>query len=88
VLGFRGIDILQTVIFLVAGAADEIGNNLANKGKIKGVAAKLLKSRLMFIEPVAFVISLLTRQWIIFLGIICFDAAYQLTTRTARKQLK
>ncbi|MCX6818251.1 MAG: hypothetical protein NTU57_05340 [Candidatus Aenigmarchaeota archaeon] len=89
-MGFHGADVLQVAVFLLAGIGDEIGNSLADKGKIKGIPAKLLKSRLMFIEPVAFAVSLLTGQWIIFSGIVCFDAAYQMTTRFARKskQLK
>jgi hypothetical protein len=89
-MGFRGADVFQVAAFLLAGIGDEIGNSLADKGKIKGVPARLLKSRLMFIEPAAFIVSTLTGQWIIFAGIVCFDAAYQLTTRLAgkRKQLK
>ena len=87
-MGFRGADVLQVAIFLLAGIGDEIGNNLADKGKIKGIAAKLLKTRVMFIEPVALAVSLLTGQWIIFSGIVCFDAAYQLTTRLAKARKK
>lgn len=90
VMGFRGADVFQAAVFLLAGIGDEIGNNLADKGKIRGFVARLLKSRLMFIEPVAFIVSLMMGSWMIFSGIVCFDAAYQLTTRFAGKsrQLK
>ncbi len=87
VWGLPRIDILMTAVFLTAGLIDEIGNDRADSGRIKGSLKKLFDYRLVF-ELTAFSVSLVTGEWIIFLGILSFDIGYLLTKRIGKKFVK
>jgi hypothetical protein len=78
--GFPKIDIVMISVFLAAGLVDEIGNDRADQGKMKGLLKKVFEYRLVF-ELTAFMVSLLTGEWIIFLGMLSFDVGYLLTKR-------
>jgi len=78
--GFPKIDVILIGIFLAAGLVDEIGNDRADQGRVKGILKKVFEYRLIF-ELTAFMVSLLTGEWIIFLGMLSFDVGYLLTKR-------
>jgi len=81
--GFPSIDLILFAVFLVAGGLDEMLNDFADKGKIKGIPAKIFEKRVV-LEIAAFSVSLFTGYWILFLGMFSYDIGYLLTTRTGR----
>jgi hypothetical protein len=85
--GLPKIDISLIAVFLTAGLIDEIGNDMADGGKIKGLVKKIFDYRLVF-EMVAFAVSFLTGEWIIFFSMLSFDVGYLLTKRIGRRFAK
>ena len=75
VWGFRGVDLILLVIFLLAGVADEIMNDLADSRRIKGKFARIFGKRVI-LEITAFFVSFLTNEWLMFLGMISYDTGY------------
>lgn len=82
--GFPSINILFMTIFIIAGVLDEIGNDMSDKNKIRG-RAKLAFSYMFISEITAFIVSALTGAWIIFIGMIVFDAGYIVTGETGKR---
>ena len=82
--GLQAVDPVLLLILLAAGIADEITSDLADKGKVKGVSAKVLGRRFI-LEVAAFFVSLSTGYWIIFLGILIFDAGYFIAEMLGKK---
>ncbi len=82
--GFPRVDVVLAVVFLAAGSLDEIGNDLADKGRIRSAARKIFEYRLV-LEITAFLVSLITWQWIIFIGMLSFDVGYRLTTELGKR---
>lgn len=82
--GFAETDLVLLSLFLFAGVMDEIANDLVDKKKIKGKPAKVLEKRVI-LEITTFFVSFATGYWIIFLGMLSYDAGYLLTERTGRK---
>jgi hypothetical protein len=78
--GLPKIDVLMTSVFMAAGLIDEIGNDRADSGKIKGVFKKVFDYRLVF-EVTAFAVSVVTGEWIIFLSMLSFDVGYILISK-------
>jgi hypothetical protein len=85
--GLPRIDIFLAAIFLAAGVADEIGNDMADSGKIKGHMKKIFEYRLVF-EATAFCVSLATGEWIMFLGMLSFDTGYIMTNKIGARHWK
>jgi hypothetical protein len=82
--GFPKIDIVMISIFLASGLIDEIGNDRVDEGRMRGIPRRIFEYRLVF-EITAFLVSLLTGEWVIFLGMLSFDAGYLLTKRTGQR---
>jgi hypothetical protein len=78
--GFPKVDFILLILFLLAGMVDEIGNNLADKGKFKGFLSFFFKQHLT-LEVVVFGVSAYTGFWILFFGILSFDIGYNLTEK-------
>lgn len=81
--GLPGVDVTLMLIFLAAGVADEAGNDMADKGRLKGRKAKFLRKRLL-LELTAFLVSVVTWEWVIFFGMIVFDAGYVATGKLGK----
>lgn len=73
--GLPKIDMILVAVFLAAGIADEIGNDMSDNGKIKGRMKKVFGYRLTM-EVTAFCASLATGEWVMFLGMVSFDLGY------------
>lgn len=72
-------------LFVLACVADEWLSDLADRKKIK---IKLLKKFLLLrpiVEITAFVVSLITMQWLLWFAILCFDIGYILTNKFIKK---
>lgn len=82
--GFPKIDIVMISVFLASGLIDEVGNDKADEGKMRGVLRKVFEYRLVF-EITAFLVSLFTGEWIIFFGMLSFDAGYLITKRLGKR---
>jgi hypothetical protein len=82
--GFPKIDVVMISIFLASGLIDEIGNDKVDEGKMRGIPRKVFEYRLVF-EITAFLVSLFTGEWIIFLGMLSFDVGYLLTKRSGQR---
>jgi hypothetical protein len=85
-LGLPRVELVPLVFFLCGGAADELGNDLANKKRIKGVVGKFFSYRLM-LETFALVFSAITGIWPVFFSILLFDVGYILADRIQRTRL-
>jgi hypothetical protein len=84
ILGFPRVDVVLLAVFLIAGGLDEVGNDLADRGRIKGIAGRFFEFR-MTLEITAFLVSLLTGNCIIFLGMLGYDLGYVLTKKAGKK---
>jgi hypothetical protein len=85
-LGLPKVELIPLVFFLCGGAADEIGNGLADNKKIKGLAGRFFGWRLT-LETFALVFSAVTGIWPVFFSILSFDAGYILADRIHRTRL-
>jgi hypothetical protein len=74
-LGIPSMDIFLFVIFILGAAADEIGNNMADRGKISGFAGLFFGWRLTM-EVVTFLVSLFTGIWIFFMAMLSYDTGF------------
>jgi hypothetical protein len=82
--GFPSINISMMAAFLIAGVIDELGNDRADQGKLKGSAKKIFEHRLIF-DITAFFVSYLTGEWIIFFSSLSFEAGYETTEMIGKK---
>lgn len=82
--GFPQVNIPLAVIFLAAASLDEILNDLADRGKIRGAKRKIFEYRPV-LEITAFLVALITWQWIIFIGMLCFDVGYRLAVELGKR---
>lgn len=78
IFGLPQIALLQLIVFVLAGVADEIiSDRLAGR--------KSLASRLMSLRPIlevsAFAISMIYWQWIIWFGLLLYDIGYASISR-------
>ncbi len=87
IFGISPVNITYLVIFLVAGSIDEIANDLADKGKIKGRLNTFFSFRLT-LEVTTFLVSLITNVWIMFFGLLSFDVSYNVTSKLGEKLRK
>lgn len=85
--GLPKIDIFLAAVFLAAGIIDEIGNDMYDRGKIKGALRKIFEYRLVF-ELAAFSVSFATGEWMMFFGMLSFDIGYLLTKKIGMKFVK
>jgi hypothetical protein len=68
-------------LFVLAAIFDEWFSDLADKNIIK---IKFLRKFLLFrpiVEITAFLVSLITMQWMLWLAILCFDSSYIITNK-------
>ncbi len=77
VWGFPSVNLILLVVFLAAGIVDEIGNDMADRKRINGRLKRIFDYRLIS-DISAFFASLITGQWIIFLGMAAFTVGYAL----------
>ncbi|MEE9323396.1 MAG: hypothetical protein V3U72_02515 [Candidatus Aenigmarchaeota archaeon] len=82
--GLESLDVILLAVFLAAGVADEIVSDFADRGRVKGIPAKILEKRVV-LDVTAFFVSFVTGYWIIFLGIFSFDIGYLLVRRTGER---
>jgi hypothetical protein len=82
--GFPQIDMVLIAVFLAASLLDEAVSDLADRKRIKGIAGKIAEYRPV-LEITAFLVSLITWQWIIFIGMLSFDVGYRLTTELGKR---
>ena len=75
VWGFPSVNLALLAIFFAVEVIGEIGNDLADKEKMDGWVKRFFSLRLLS-DATAFLVSLLTGQWIIFIGMICFTIGY------------
>ena len=85
--GFPAVNLLLMAIFLAAGVIDEIGNDMADGKRINGRLKKIFDYRLIS-DVTAFLVSLITGQWIIFLGMLAFTLGYALVEVFEAKKKK
>ncbi|NOX72030.1 MAG: hypothetical protein GXO64_05055 [Candidatus Micrarchaeota archaeon] len=78
--GFPAVDMPFLVIFLLGGLADEIGNDFTDRRKTHGAIKTFFENRLS-LEVFAFIVSLATGNWIIWLSLASFDIGYNTMTR-------
>ena len=84
IFGMPSLDPILLVIFLIGGIVDEIMSDLADRNKLKGFLKTFFSYRLT-LELLTFLVSLITGLWILFMGMILFDAGYILTERIGRR---
>ncbi|HJW96829.1 MAG TPA: hypothetical protein VJ485_01565 [archaeon] len=73
--GFPPINVVLLALFTATGIIDEVGNDFSDKGRIKGRFRRVMEYRPTS-NIFGFLVSALTGWWIIFLGMIVFDAGY------------
>jgi hypothetical protein len=78
--GFPQITFTYMIVFLVFAILDEIVNDLADLGKVKGPFRLFFKYRLS-LELMAFIISWWLGEWIVFISILFFDIGYSVTRK-------
>ncbi len=81
--GFPEIDLILFAVFLMAGGLDELLSDMSDKGRIKGILARVFEKRVI-LEVVTFLVSFATGYWIIFLGMFSYDAGYFLIEKVGR----
>lgn len=82
--GLPEVNLMIAAVFLIAGISDEIGNDLADNGRIKGIKAKVLGKRYI-LEASAISISLATGEWMFFAALLSFDVGHVLTEKIVMK---
>jgi hypothetical protein len=75
VFGIQPVNMYLLLVFVAAGVIDEIGSDRADRGHIKGLLGKSFVFRPV-LEVTAFVISLLTGEWVFFISMLSADAGY------------
>jgi hypothetical protein len=73
--GIPSVNMILVAVFIFTGIADEMLNNLADRGKIKGVVGRFFGYRLTM-EIVTFAISAYTGVWILFFAMLAYDAGF------------
>ncbi|MBN2042592.1 MAG: hypothetical protein JW754_02190 [Candidatus Aenigmarchaeota archaeon] len=82
-LGLPVIGILPVTIFLAGGLLDEAGNDLYDRGKIKGLLGRFLEYR-MTMKLFTFVYSAATGLWEVFAAMLVFDLGYEIAGKLAK----
>jgi len=85
VFGLNPVNLIVLLVFIGGASVDEIGNNLVDRKRIKGILGKFFECRLTM-DVVAFAVSLLTGYWAIFFGMLAFDAGYTYVYRDVVKR--
>ena len=80
------MDWLLLAVFSLAAAADELGNPLADRGKIRGIAYKFFRYR-MSLEAAAVAVSAATGSWEFVAAIALFDAGYIIAEKISGKAI-
>jgi hypothetical protein len=87
IFGLQPVSIALLAVFLAAGAVDEIGNDLTDKGKLGRVTSTFFTYRL-FLEITAFAVSVYTGSWIFFAAMFSADMGYTFIFRIKDKAEK
>lgn len=85
VFGLGRVDPLLLVVFLIAGAADEIGNDMADRRRLGKKAETFFRYRLA-LEIAAFAVSLYTFNWMFFAAMFSADVGYTYIFRPALRR--
>lgn len=81
-IGLPPVDMMAILFFLVGGLLDETGNDLYDKGKIKGLAGRFFEYRIT-LEVFTLAYSFLTGIWIVFVAMLVFDIGYEISGKLA-----
>lgn len=85
--GIAPLNPVLLTIFILGGIADELGNNLSDKGRLKGITGRFFSYRLTM-EAVAFAVSLYTGNWLIFMAMVAYDLGFMyIFTGSVRRKL-
>lgn len=89
VFGWMGTNILYIIIFTPIGVLEELINDkFVDKGKIKNKRISTFFTWRPLIEISVFIVSVMTGQWIIWLGILSYDIGYILIEFLMRKRIR
>lgn len=79
ILGIAQINVFNLVLFSFIAITDELVNDrITDKGKISNKSLSSFIGLRPLLEIAAFVIALVSGQWIIWLGLFSYDAGYAL----------
>lgn len=74
------VNYVLLILFLIASVSDEVLNDYFDRKKNKNIIAKVFSHRIL-LEVTAFLVSLISKQWVYFFAILSFDVGYVLTTK-------
>ena len=75
------------IFFVIINVLEELMNNYFDKHKSKNKTLQKIATARPLLEISAFLVSLITGFWQIWIAIFCFDIAYQLITKYENKFL-
>ncbi|MBD3310147.1 hypothetical protein GF351_02925 [Candidatus Woesearchaeota archaeon] len=78
IFGMPSFSWLLLAVFMISSAKDEFWVWYKRKNRLKGWLGRLIELR-PTTETAAFAASLITGAWMLWLSILCFDIAYNLT---------
>ncbi len=82
--GFPQFNAYSLALFVVASYADEVLKNLSDAKKIKNKTFAKIAPYRVLLETAAFITSLHTGQWILFISILFFDIGYVIAAKSGK----
>ncbi len=80
------LNVFLVMVFAAGALIDELGNELADQKKLKGIVQKFFHYRLS-LEAIALSVSVLTNRWEFIAAIALFDAGYIIAEKISGKAI-